>query len=69
MNEYDVPNSKTLVDFDFDVSKVITVGALSVSVGYYLLLSLCLIARPNVTCVSHIYMSQSSSVLPKASIV
>jgi hypothetical protein len=32
MNEYSVPNSKTLVDFDFDENKVTTVGALSVSV-------------------------------------
>jgi len=32
MNEYNVPNSKTLVDFDFDENKVITVGVLPVSV-------------------------------------
>jgi len=31
MNEYNVPNAKTLVDFDFDENKVINIGARPIS--------------------------------------
>ena len=65
-----MPNSKTLVDFDFDENKVpLLVCFQFLLFGYHLLWLLCLIARPIVTCVSPIYMLQSSSVLPEASIV
>jgi hypothetical protein len=35
MNEYNVPSSKMLVDFDFDENKVITIGTLEVLIFSY----------------------------------
>jgi hypothetical protein len=51
MNEYSVPNSKTLVDFDFDENKVTTVGALSVSVIW---VSLAVVIVFD--CMTHLYL-------------
>ncbi|ONM19515.1 F-box/WD-40 repeat-containing protein [Zea mays] len=53
MNEYNVPNSKTLVDFDFDENKVITVSAafsFCYLVGSYVcnVISWCSFADPEV---------------------
>lgn len=70
MNEYSVPNSKALVDFDFDENKVNNVGALSISHIWVSLTAFVVFdCKSQHYLCTPIYMSQSSSVIPKSSIV